>query len=101
MRWGSQLEVPFEPGELVRTWIRGEPLIGEVEEVGQDFVLMSWGLRDERRHHFAPWWSGLTLVRPAISGYPYERKLSNSAWLLFWILYFPHRLRRRLCRLRR
>jgi len=101
MKWGSQLKVPFEPGELVRTWIGGEPVIGEVDEVGQDFVLMSWGLRDERRHHFAPWWSGLTLVRPAISGYSYERKLSNSAWLLLWILYFPHRLRRKLCRLRR
>jgi len=100
MRWGSQLKVPFEPGELVRTWILGEPVIGEVEEVGQDYILMSWGLHDERKHHFAPWWSGLALVRPAIRSYPYERKLSSSAWLLLWILYFPYRLRRRLCRLR-
>jgi len=101
MRWGSQLEVPFEKGELVQTWIGGEPVIGEVDRVGQDYVLLSWGLRDEREHHFAPWWSGLTLVRPAISGYPYERKLSSSAWSLLWILCFPHRLRRRLCRFRR
>jgi len=101
MKLGSQLKVPFEPGELVQVRIGGEPVIGEVDRVGQDYVLMSWGLRDEREHHFVPWWSGLTLVRPAIRGYPYERKLSNSVWLLLWILYFPHRLRRRLCRFRR
>jgi len=101
MKLGSELKGPFEPGELVKSYICGELIIGEVEDVGQDCILMSWGLRDERKHHFAPWWSGLTLVRPAISGYSYERKLSNSTWLLLWILYFPHRLRRKLCRLRR
>jgi len=101
MKWGSQLKVPFEPGELVQTWIGGELVIGEVDKVGWNCILMSWGFHDERKLHFAPWWSGLALVRPAIRGYPYERKLSNSAWTLFWILYFPYRLRRRLCRLHR
>jgi len=96
MRWGSQLEVPFEKGELVQTWVGCEPVIGEVEEVGQDFVLMSWGLRGERKHHFAPWWSGLMLVRPALRSYPYEREVPGLAWAWFWILYLPYRLWRGL-----
>jgi len=96
MKWGSQLKVPFERGELVQTWIYGKPVIGEVDEVGQDCILMSWGLRDERKHHFAPWWSGLTLVKPAVRGYPYERKLPDLAWALFWIRYLPYRLWRGL-----
>ena len=35
MRWGSELRVPFERGELVQTWIRGEPAkaFGCLEEV--------------------------------------------------------------------
>jgi len=101
VKWGSQLKVPFEPGELVQTWIGGEPVIGEVDEVGQDCILMSWGLRDRKTHHFATWWSGPTLVRPVIGGYPYERKLSDFVWALFWIWYLPYRLRRKLCRLPR
>ena len=96
MKRGFQLNVPFEPGELVRTWIGGEPVIGRVDEAGQDVVLMSWGFRDERKHHFAPWWSGLALVRPAIKGYPYERKVPGLAWAWFWTRYFPYRLWRRL-----
>ena len=96
MKWGSQLKVPFEPGELVQVRIGGEPVIGEVDEVGRDLILMSWGFRDEREHHFVPWWSGLTLVRPAIRGYPYERKVPGIAWALFWIRYLPYRLWRGL-----
>jgi len=97
VKWGSQLKVPFKQGELVQAWIGGKTVIGEVDEVGQDCILMSWGLRDERRHHFAPWWSGLTLVRPAIRGYPYERKVPGIAWTWFWFRNLPWRLRRRLC----
>ena len=96
MKWGSQLKVPFEPGELVQVRIGDGPVIGEVDRVGQDYVLMSWGLRDEREHHFVPLWGGPTLVRPAIRGYPYERKLPDLAWALFWIRYLPYRLWRGL-----
>ena len=96
MRWGSQLKVPFEPGELVQARIGGNPVIGEVDRIGQDYTLMFWGLRDEREHHFAPWWSGLTLVRPVIRGYPYERKVPGFAWAWFWIRYLPYRLWRGL-----
>ena len=42
MRWGSQLKVPFEPGELVQVNLFGkpgfgfcEPVIGEVKETGE------------------------------------------------------------------
>jgi len=97
MKLGSELKVPFEPGELVQVRIGGEPMIGEVDRVGQDYVLISWGSRDEREHHFAPWWSGLTLVRPTIRGYPYERKVPGGAWTWFWFRNLPWRLRRRLC----
>ena len=96
MKWGSQLKVPFEPGELVQARIGGEPVIGEVDRVGQDYTLMSWGLCDEREHHFVPLWSGLTLVRPVIRGYPYERRVPGLAWAWFWIRYLPHRLWRGL-----
>ena len=96
MKWGSQLKVPFEPGELVQVRIGGGPVIGEVDKVGRDHILMSWGLRDEREHHFVPWWSGLTLVRPVIRGYPYERKMPGLAWAQFWIQYLPYRLWRGL-----
>ena len=96
MRCGSELRVPFEPGELVQVRIGGGPVIGEVDRVGQDYVLLSWGLRNEREHHFAPWWGGPMLVRPAIRGYPYERKVPGLAWALFWIRYLPYRLWRGL-----
>jgi len=101
MKWGSQLKVPFEPGELVQTHLDGEPVIGEIRRVEYDGVVFRWGCPNAWRLCFAPWWSGLTLVRPAVSGYPYERKLSDSAWALFWIWHLPYRLGRRLCRSRR
>jgi len=103
MKWGSQLKVPFEPGELVQVFLFREsavglcePVIGEVMQAGEDFIRIRWGSHDEQEHHLMPWWSGPTLVRPVIRGYPYERKLSDFAWILFWIWYLPYRLRRRL-----
>ena len=103
MRWGSQLEVPFEKGELVQArFARGEPFIGVVRWIEGDRVVLWSGCHPcEWRLYSAPWWSGLTLVRSAIRGYPYERELSNFAWLLLRILSFPYRLRRRLCGFRR
>jgi len=105
MKWGSQLKVPFERGELVQVNLFGkpgfgfcEPLIGEVKETGEEGIFISWGSHDARHPRFVPWWSGPTLVRPAIRGYPYERKLSDFAWTLFWVWYLPYRLRRRICR---
>jgi len=96
MKWGSQLKVPFEPGELVQTRFGGEPVFGEVQRAGEGSVLIRWGSGDAVRHLFVPWWSGPTLVRPAIRGYPYERKVPGAAWVLFWIRYLPYRLWRGL-----
>jgi len=96
MKLGSELKVPFEPGELVQTRINGESVIGEVRRVEDDGVVLRWDSPNAWRLCFAPWWSGPSLVRPAIRGYPYERKLSDFAWALFWICYLPYRLRRRL-----
>jgi len=96
MKLGSELKVPFEPGELVQTRIDGESVIGEVRRVEDYGVVLRWDCPNAWRLCFAPWWSGLTLVRPAIRDYPYERKLSGSVWMLLWVWYLPYRLRRRL-----
>jgi len=100
MKLGSELKVPFEPGELVQTRIDGESVIGEIRRVEADGVVLRWGCPNAWRLCFAPWWGGSTLVRPAIRGYPYERKVPGLAWASFWIRYLPYRLWRGL-RLRR
>jgi len=98
MRWGNQLKVPFEPGELVQArFTGGEPFIGAVRWIeGDQVVLRSGSHPCEWRLYSAPWWSGLTLVRPDICGYPYEQRVPGLAWALFWIRYLPHRLWRGL-----
>ena len=96
MKLGSELKVPFEPGELVQTRIDGEFVIGEIRRVEADGVVLRWECPNAWRLCFAPWWSGLTLVRPAIRGYPYERKVPGFAWAWFWIRHFPYRLWRGL-----
>jgi len=107
MKLGSELKVPFEPGELVQVSLFGKPVIGpadlvlgEVTKVGEDDLYIRWGSHSKEREHRVEWWEGPVLVRPAIRGYPYERKLSNCAWTLLWIWYLPYQLRRRLCRVR-
>ena len=103
MRWGSQLKVPFELGELVQVSLFGKPVIGpadlvlgEVTKVGEDGLYIRWGSQSREREHRVKWWEGPVLVRPVIRGYPYERKVPGAAWVLFWIRYLPYRLWRGL-----
>jgi len=96
MKLGSELEVPFEQGDLVKTHILWAGMvIGEIEDVCGVWLSVNWGPRDERHLHITRWWN-LELVRPAIRGYPYERKIPGVAWVLLWGWYFPYRLWRRL-----
>jgi len=99
VKWGSQLKVPFEPGELVQArFAGGEPFIGVVRWIEGDRVVLRSGCHPcDWQLYSAPWWSGLTLVRPVIRGYPYERKVPGVAWASFWFRNLPWRLRRRLC----
>ena len=99
MKWESQLKVPFESGELVRTrFADGEPFVGEVRWTEGDRVVLRFGhCPCAWRLYSAPRWYGLELVRPAVRGYPYERKVPGIAWTWFWFRNLPWRLRRRLC----
>ena len=96
MKLGSQLKVPFELGDLVKIQDGEELIICEVNRIEGDSVILSWGCPLAWRTCNRPWWSGLTLVRPDIRGYPYERKVPGLAWALFWIRYLPYRLWRGL-----
>ena len=103
MKWGSQLKVPFEPGELVQVYLFGKPVlgpadlvIGEVTKVGEDCLYIRWEDQDGKWGHKVEWWESLVLVRPAIRGYPYERRAPGLVWALFWIRYLSYRLWRGL-----
>ena len=104
MKLGSELKVPFEPGELVQVSLFGKPVIGpadlvlgEVTKVEEDGLYVCWGSPSREREHKVEWWEGPILVRPVVRGYPYERKVPGIAWTWFWFRNFSWRLRRRLC----